>query len=89
MRSWRNLKDFARAATPVTRPLWGGSPGARNSKASQPCLPPQSRRASALTTAHHSMLHPAGFLLSVDASRKWARAAEIWCRPGNASVGGR
>ena len=24
MRSWRNLKDFARAATPVTRPLSGG-----------------------------------------------------------------
>ena len=24
MRSWQNLKDFARAATPVTRPLSGG-----------------------------------------------------------------
>ena len=31
MRSWRNLKDFARAATPVTRHLWGGLPDAPNS----------------------------------------------------------
>ena len=30
MRSWRNLKDFARAATPVTKQWWGGLPGAQN-----------------------------------------------------------
>ena len=30
MRSWRNLKDFARAATPVTRHLSGGLRDARN-----------------------------------------------------------
>ena len=32
MRSWRNLKDFARAATPVTRHLWGGLRDAPNCK---------------------------------------------------------
>jgi hypothetical protein len=33
VRSWRNLKDFARAATPVTRPLWGGLRDAPSRKA--------------------------------------------------------
>ena len=35
MRSWRNLKDFARAATPVTRHSWGGLRDARNSTSSR------------------------------------------------------
>jgi hypothetical protein len=29
VRSWRHLKDFARAATPVTKHLWGGLRDAR------------------------------------------------------------
>jgi len=41
VRSWRNSNAFARAATPVTGHLWGGSPDADACKAQPHCsLPP-------------------------------------------------
>jgi len=70
VRSWRNLKDFARAATPVTRHSWGGLRDARNCNKPPLFALPQSTPALALTTARHSMPRPAGFLRSVDGSRR-------------------
>lgn len=43
MRSWRNLKDFARAATPVTRHSSGGLRDAGNCNLPPLSALPQSR----------------------------------------------
>ena len=61
MRSWRNLKDFARAATPVTRPLSGGLRDVRNlSQAAVLCA--AAVKASARTHNRTPLDAPPGWL---------------------------
>jgi len=89
VRSWRNLKDFTRTATPVTGHSSGGLRDAENCNKPPLCALPQSRPALALTTARHSPPHQAGFLRSVDGSRKWTRTATIWRCPAGSPIGSR
>ena len=76
MRPWRNLKDFARVATPatpatpLTRHSSGGLRDARNCNVPPLSALPQSRRALESTTPRHSTPRPAGFLPSVDGTGK-------------------
>ena len=62
MGSWRNLKAFAGAAMPVTKPSSEGSPDVPTCNVQPLFAPPPSGQALAYPTAQRSMPHPAGFL---------------------------
>ena len=90
MRSWRNLKDFARAATPVTRPLSGGLRDVRDWQSSSRSLRCRSRGKRAHLQPHAprrtARLASSGQLM---AQGSGLATTTTWRCPGSPSLGRR